>query len=65
MNFDEMIKIAGKMYIDEEVERLEEEIARNSEEIKIPLKFRIRMWWMFRKAMFKDILLSLTFKIKL
>lgn len=65
MNFDEMIKIAGKMYIDEEVERLEEEIARNSEEIKIPLKFRIRMWWIFRKAMFKDILLSLIFKFRL
>lgn len=64
MNFDEMIKIAGKMYIDEEVERLEEEIARNSEEIKIPLKFRIRMWWMFRKAILKDIFLSLIFKFK-
>jgi hypothetical protein len=29
-----MIKIAGKMYIDEEIERLEEEIARNSEKSK-------------------------------
>jgi hypothetical protein len=64
MNFDEMIKIAGKMYIDEEVERLEEEIARNSEEIKIPLKFRIRMWWMFRKAILKDMFQSLKFKFK-
>ena len=64
MNFDEMIKIAGKMYIDEEVERLEEEIARNSEEIKIPLKFRIRMWWMFRKDILKDMFQSLKFKFK-
>lgn len=52
------------MYIDEEIEKLEEEIARNSEKIKIPLKFRIRMWWMFRKAILKDMLLRLIFKFK-
>ncbi len=64
MNFDEMIKIAGKMHIDEEIEKLEKEIARNSEKIKIPLKFRIRMWWVSRKAILKDMLLSLIFKFK-
>ena len=45
MKFEEAIKIAGKEYIKEVMQQ-------ETQEEKLSIKFRINMWWMFRKYSF-------------
>ena len=45
MKFEEAIKMVGKQYIQEEIKCREE----NDITIKLPIRFKIRMWWMFKK----------------
>lgn len=45
MKFEEAIKIAGKEYIKEVMQQ-------EKQEEKLSIKFRINMWWMFRKYSF-------------
>lgn len=56
MKFEEAIKMVGKQYIQEEIKCREE----NDITIKLPIRFKIRMWWMFKKEKFK-IILSIIF----
>ena len=50
MKFEEAIKMVGKQYIQEEIKCREE----NDITIKLPIRFKIRMWWMFKKEKFKS-----------
>lgn len=50
MKFEEAIKMVGKQYIQEEIKCREE----NDITIKLPVRFKIRMWWMFKKEKFKS-----------
>lgn len=40
MKFEEAIKIAGKEYI-------QDFLRQEHKEVKLPIRFRIKMWWMF------------------
>lgn len=46
MKFEEAIKIAGKEYI-------QEFLRQEHKEAKLPIGFRIKMWWMFRCSKYK------------
>ena len=50
MNFEEEINMVGIQYIQEESKCREE----NDITIKLPVRFKIRMWWMFKKEKFKS-----------
>lgn len=50
MKFEEAIKMVGKQYIQEEIKCRE----KNDITIKLPVRFKIRMWWMFKKEKFKS-----------
>ena len=44
MKFEEAIKIVGEEYVKKEIERMEEDEVT----IKLPIRLKIRMWWMFK-----------------
>ena len=44
MKFEEAIKIVGKEYI-------QEFLRQEHKEAKLPIGFRIKMWWMFRLSL--------------
>lgn len=46
MKFEEAIKIAGKEYI-------QEFLRQEYKESKLPIRFQIKMWWMFQKEKIK------------
>lgn len=50
MKFEEAIKIVGKQYVQEEIKRKEKEDIT----IKLPIRLKIRMWWMFKKEKIKS-----------
>lgn len=50
MKFEEAIKMVGKQYIQEEIKCRE----KNDITIKLPVRFKIRMWWMIKKEKFKS-----------
>ena len=50
MKFEEAITMVGKQYIQEEIKCREE----NDITIKLPVRFKVRMWWMFKKEKFKS-----------
>ena len=41
MKFEEAIKIAGKEYI-------QDFLRQEHKEVRLPIGFRIKMWWMFQ-----------------
>ena len=41
MKFEEAIKIAGK-------ENIQDFLRQEHKEVRLPIGFRIKMWWMFR-----------------
>lgn len=55
--FNKLLKTVCKMYVKETTEEL------NGLELKrlpkLSLKFRFRMWWMFRKAVLKEMFYSI------
>ena len=50
MKFEEAIKIVGEEYVKKEIERMEEDEVT----IKLPIRLKIRMWWMFKKEKIKS-----------
>ena len=50
MKFEEAIKIVGKQYVQEEIKRKEKEDIT----IKLPIRLKIRMWWLFKKEKIKS-----------
>ena len=46
MKFEEAIKIAGKEYI-------QDFLRQEHKEVKLPIRFRIKMWWMFQYNKYK------------
>lgn len=50
MKFEEAIKIVGEEYVKNEIERMEEDEVT----IKLPIRLKIRMWWMFKKEKIKS-----------
>lgn len=50
MKFEEAIKIVGKQYVQEGIKRKEKEDIM----IKLPIRLKIRMWWMFKKEKIKS-----------
>ena len=46
MKFEEVIKIAGKEYI-------QEFLRQEHKEARLPIGFRIKMWWMFQCNKYK------------
>ena len=46
MKFEEAIKIVGKEYI-------QEFLRQEHKEARLPIGFRIKMWWMFRCNQYK------------
>ena len=50
MKFEEAIKIVGEEYVQKEIERREEDEVT----IKLPIRLKIRIWWMFKKEKIKS-----------
>lgn len=46
MKFEEAIKIAGKEYI-------KDFLRQEHKEVRLPIGFRIKMWWMFQCNKYK------------
>ena len=46
MKFEEAIKIAGKEYI-------QDFLRQEHKEVRLPIGFRIKMWWMFQCNKYK------------
>lgn len=59
--FDLMITIAGKKYIREETKKFNQ-IFNKQGKIELSIYFKVKMWYMFKKALIKDMIFNYLLK---